>query len=582
MFEQHFFWLVVLSVSLQILIWLRHLRHLGIRPWLIRSVMLLLLMGVSRWTLSATASSGIAVAGWLLLLLVPLMFMRWMNVYGARSPWHTVRLTTWLRPLYWGTSGWFLPMFWRGYAHFCAGDMHEALEAWASHPELKDQHEQLAEILEHRQAMRWEALAQMFLDALEAKVPLSFLLRSYGLRALGETGQRSSMLKLLKDPPSSLQPFTPNEELIALAFFGQTARLQRLFPVLFWLPPEQKQYWLAIALASEGQKEQAQALLEQICHRTSTSTTLEHEQWRWRLQHLAQIRPRTHDPNLRNNESIYPDPSLHNNESIYPAPSMPLDPSLHNNESIQHAQSMPPNQVPTQAPASSDQVSLWAQFEHHLFERDALQMWRFFVPLSEIRVLVGFAMVLMGVYLVQVCAGPFWGRDGVLLWGAFSTERIALGEYWRLFTSNLLHANLLHISMNLFSLFVFGAFVEIWWTRGSVIGLLVCSGVCANLLIGVSVGLGWQDGNFFLVGASSCVMGIFGAAAAIHVKLLGSRFTSKARSNIALLVGLMLVQSTLDALSPHVSGSAHAFGALSGFLFTMVLFKLDRVSYIDL
>jgi rhomboid family protein len=84
-----------------------------------------------------------------------------------------------------------------------------------------------------------------------------------------------------------------------------------------------------------------------------------------------------------------------------------------------------------------------------------------------------------------------WGAAQATLWAfglpsvwqilALDTAAIGAGEYWRLFTSQLLHANVVHLLANLTVLFFAGREVEPIIGRKPFVGLCLTAGLLGNL-----------------------------------------------------------------------------------------------------
>ena len=118
---------------------------------------------------------------------------------------------------------------------------------------------------------------------------------------------------------------------------------------------------------------------------------------------------------------------------------------------------------------------------------------------------------------------------------------------------------------------LFGLRVETIYGSSLTLLLFLASGVLGNLLSLPIVGA--NDG----VGASGGVMGMVGAVAAAFVRapgLIPARVRNGQLKDIALIV---MLQVLVDRSVPQVNGTAHIFGALTGFFLGLALFSASRL-----
>jgi membrane associated rhomboid family serine protease len=160
--------------------------------------------------------------------------------------------------------------------------------------------------------------------------------------------------------------------------------------------------------------------------------------------------------------------------------------------------------------------------------------------------------------------------------GGLDLEAIKHHQWWRIFAANFLHFGWDHILMNMLGLWILGPFVEfaLGWPRYIVLYLATGVGAMLIVLILQSRGLIEQA---WVVGASGAIMGLIGANAAI---LLREWFRSRGpriRRQLMNVVGIVVLQVLFDALSPHVSSSAHIGGVAVGFIIGSVLrYRRDK------
>jgi rhomboid protease GluP len=73
-----------------------------------------------------------------------------------------------------------------------------------------------------------------------------------------------------------------------------------------------------------------------------------------------------------------------------------------------------------------------------------------------------------------------------------------------------------------------------------------------------------------LVGASGAIMGLIGGMAALLLRQPGAD-RARARAGLRQMLVLIVLQSGIDAVVPHISMAGHLSGALAGFLIGLVL-----------
>ncbi len=145
------------------------------------------------------------------------------------------------------------------------------------------------------------------------------------------------------------------------------------------------------------------------------------------------------------------------------------------------------------------------------------------------------------------------------------------GQWWRLFTSPLLHANPIHLGLNGLVLLLAGTILErtigrLWFAAMFVIGGL--GGACGSLLI--------NPRNLVSVGASGAIMGLFAA-----ILVVSFRYTNKQlRAELQRRAFQVLIPSLLPLASALQHGkidyAAHAVGALAGGIAAYFLSELWR------
>lgn len=139
------------------------------------------------------------------------------------------------------------------------------------------------------------------------------------------------------------------------------------------------------------------------------------------------------------------------------------------------------------------------------------------VTLIAVNVIIYVAMVLEGGSLIG-----FRGRTLLLFGANFAPEVLGEGQYWRLFTSTMVHANLAHVAMNMIALWQVGVMLEPRWGTARILATYIVTGLAGSLasLMWYGVVLGRPAVS---VGASGAIMGLIGAAG-VTGHLVGGRF----------------------------------------------------------
>jgi len=185
-------------------------------------------------------------------------------------------------------------------------------------------------------------------------------------------------------------------------------------------------------------------------------------------------------------------------------------------------------------------------------------------PPQKIRLLGASSLFVLTVIVVQ------WLQLKPYL--QFDRSLIEQGEFWRILTGNLIHYNFEHLWMNLAGL-ALGMYLLAF--RYSLIYWFIMVIFCS---IAVGVGLYFFDTNMrYYVGLSGALHGILVAGA------ITEYFYNKTTSVLLLLfiVCKLAYEQFIGPLSAPLSSStsvavnAHLYGAISGILIWVVLFKVQ-------
>lgn len=168
--------------------------------------------------------------------------------------------------------------------------------------------------------------------------------------------------------------------------------------------------------------------------------------------------------------------------------------------------------------------------------------------------------------LVVLCVAVFglqWADPFSIEVGVFDRNLVALGQYWRVVTGNLLHSFALlpipaHLLVNLLCLMAFGLMVE--RPLGALRSFLVmgAGGLGSMLASGLA---GYTE----VLGASGIVAGLVGALLWLEFNE-PERLPAWWRIPRRLFIGVVVLQGILDQLLPFIAAAAHLGGLAAGFL----------------
>ncbi|MCF8554687.1 MAG: rhomboid family intramembrane serine protease [Candidatus Nanopelagicales bacterium] len=157
-----------------------------------------------------------------------------------------------------------------------------------------------------------------------------------------------------------------------------------------------------------------------------------------------------------------------------------------------------------------------------------------------------------------------------LLFGSFAISfgmipaAIAQGEWWRLFTSTLLHGSILHLLFNMYALYWLGPQLERSLGHMRFAALYVLSA------LGGSVASYWfSDLNTVSVGASGAIFGLITATIVIGREM---------RTDVSQLVVLLGINVVIGFLQPGIDWRAHFGGAVTGAAVAFIYTKGTRLN----
>lgn len=157
-----------------------------------------------------------------------------------------------------------------------------------------------------------------------------------------------------------------------------------------------------------------------------------------------------------------------------------------------------------------------------------------------------------------------------LIFGSFAISfgmipaAIAQGEWWRLFTSTLLHGSILHLLFNMYALYWLGPQLERSLGHMRFAALYVLSA------LGGSVASYWfSELNTVSVGASGAIFGLITATIVIGREM---------RTDVSQLVVLLGINVVIGFLQPGIDWRAHFGGAVTGAAVAFIYTKGTRLN----
>jgi membrane associated rhomboid family serine protease len=135
-------------------------------------------------------------------------------------------------------------------------------------------------------------------------------------------------------------------------------------------------------------------------------------------------------------------------------------------------------------------------------------------------------------------------------------------DYWRLLAYGFLHAGFLHLAANAIAIAALTPIVA--RALGGAAALVIFIG---GVIIG-GIGISTFGAPGVTVGASAGAMALLAAVLVIALAHPLARRTRTGRALLRIGIGLVLVQSIFDALTPQISSAGHLAGGLAGLALT--------------
>lgn len=165
---------------------------------------------------------------------------------------------------------------------------------------------------------------------------------------------------------------------------------------------------------------------------------------------------------------------------------------------------------------------------------------------------------------------PFGGSNlgsfhNFLTLGWKENSAIRNGEYYRLLTSNFLHADIGHLFVNMFSLYNIGPTTVLVFGNVGFLLIYFVSGICSSLASF------WFNPNPS-VGASGAIFGLVGALLALAV-------FARDRSLLSSIVLVIVLNVAVAVMNPEIDNWGHLGGLVSGFAVATILLFLGFTNY---
>lgn len=178
--------------------------------------------------------------------------------------------------------------------------------------------------------------------------------------------------------------------------------------------------------------------------------------------------------------------------------------------------------------------------------------------------------IIVAVFGIETLAGGSTDTDVLIRLGAKFTPLIAVGEYWRLFTSMFLHIGLWHLLFNGYALVILGTELERLLGWGRFLAIYILSGLFGSLV-------SYAFSPYLSAGASGAIFGLIGALAAffgLHRRALGTW----GRSRLANIVFLIVINLLWGFTQTYIDNWAHLGGLVCGLALGWALAPRYRVA----
>lgn len=172
------------------------------------------------------------------------------------------------------------------------------------------------------------------------------------------------------------------------------------------------------------------------------------------------------------------------------------------------------------------------------------------------------------VFAVMTLAGGSQNIGNLVKFGAVVKQRIAYGEWWRLFTASFIHIGFMHILFNMYFLYQIGPIFERLYGSRNFLIIYLLAGIMGNL-----VSFAFGNPSTVSAGASTSLYGLFGLALGIMLNYRGDSMLSSFGASFLSVIAINIIYSLL---SPSVGMLGHLGGLLAGVILAGVFPVINR------
>lgn len=172
------------------------------------------------------------------------------------------------------------------------------------------------------------------------------------------------------------------------------------------------------------------------------------------------------------------------------------------------------------------------------------------------------------VFAIMTLAGGSQNISNLVRFGAVVKDRIAYGEWWRLFTASFIHIGFMHILLNMYFLYQIGpVFEKLYGSRNFLI-IYLLAGIMGNLLT-----FAFGSSSTVSAGASTSLYGLFGLAIGIILNYKGDSMLSSFGASFLSVIAINIVYSLIN---PSIGLLGHLGGLLAGVILAGIFPVINR------
>ncbi|MDU4025750.1 MAG: rhomboid family intramembrane serine protease [Anaerococcus sp.] len=172
------------------------------------------------------------------------------------------------------------------------------------------------------------------------------------------------------------------------------------------------------------------------------------------------------------------------------------------------------------------------------------------------------------VFAIMTLAGGSQNISNLVRFGAVVKDRIAYGEWWRLFTASFIHIGFMHILLNMYFLYQIGpVFEKLYGSRNFLI-IYLLAGIMGNLLT-----FAFGSSSTVSAGASTSLYGLFGLAIGIMLNYKGDSMLSSFGASFLSVIAINIVYSLIN---PSIGLLGHLGGLLAGVILAGIFPVINR------